>query len=64
MPDMTGWKLNPLFSLCYLMGFPEVWAVCGIRAMMTGRKQTGRKLKHGTVRDGVPMPTGERETKP
>lgn len=27
LPDMTGWKLNPLFSL-WLMGYPAEWAYC------------------------------------
>jgi hypothetical protein len=36
MPDMTGWKLNPLFSL-WLMGFPREWASCGVRAMQSAR---------------------------
>ena len=27
MPHMTGWKLNPLFSL-WLMGYPVEWACC------------------------------------
>jgi len=32
LPDMTGWKLNPRFSL-WLMGYPEEWAFCGEQAM-------------------------------
>ena len=34
VPDMGGWKLNPLFSTCYLMGYPLSWGLCGIRAMV------------------------------
>jgi hypothetical protein len=37
LPDMTGWKLNPRFSL-WLMGYPVEWACCGARAMQSCRK--------------------------
>ena len=37
MPDMTGWKLNPRFSL-WLMGYPAAWASSGARAMQSFRK--------------------------
>ena len=37
LPDMTGWKLNPAFSL-WLMGYPAAWASCGERAMQFIRK--------------------------
>ena len=32
MPDMTGWKLNPRFSL-WLMGYPAEWGYCAVPAM-------------------------------
>jgi hypothetical protein len=34
MPDMTGWKLNPLFSL-WLMGYPAEWAYCVVPEMQS-----------------------------
>jgi hypothetical protein len=37
LPDMTGWKLNPRFSL-WLMGYPGEWASCGVRAMQSCHK--------------------------
>lgn len=37
MPDMTGWKLNPLFSL-YLMGYPPSWALAGLKASQKQKK--------------------------
>lgn len=37
MPDMTGWKLNPRFSL-WLQGYPAEWAYCGAPAMRSSRK--------------------------
>jgi hypothetical protein len=37
LPDMTGWKLNPAFSL-WLMVYPEEWACCGARAMQSCRR--------------------------
>ena len=40
-PDMTGWKLNPRFSL-WLMGYPDAWASCGARAMQSCRKSRRR----------------------
>jgi hypothetical protein len=27
-------SLNPSFSLCWLMGYPKIWLVCGLRAAM------------------------------
>jgi len=36
-PGLTGWKLNPRFSL-WLMGYPAAWASCGERAMQFIRK--------------------------
>jgi len=41
LPDMTGWKLNPRFSL-WLMGYPGAWASCGERAMQSCRKSRRR----------------------
>jgi len=40
-PDMTGWKLNPRFSL-WLMGYPDAWASCGARAMQSCRRSRRR----------------------
>ena len=40
-PEMTGWKLNPAFSL-WLMGYPEEWASCGARAMQSCRRSRRR----------------------
>ena len=37
LPDMTGWRLNPRFSL-WLQGYPAEWAFCGERAMQSTRK--------------------------
>jgi hypothetical protein len=37
LPNMTGWKLNPRFSL-WLMGYPDAWASCGERAMQSSPK--------------------------
>ena len=37
MPDMTGWKLNPRFSL-WLMGYPIEWASCGELVTRSSRK--------------------------
>jgi hypothetical protein len=37
MPDMTGWRLNPLFSL-WLMGYPAEWAYCVVPEMRFTRR--------------------------
>ena len=39
MPDMTGWKLNPLFSCCWLMGYPLCWGLAGLKAMLKPKKR-------------------------
>jgi hypothetical protein len=37
LPDMTGWALNPRFSL-WLQGYPDAWSSCGARAMRSCRR--------------------------
>ena len=44
LPDMTGWKLNPRFSL-WIMGYPVEWASCGELAMQSCRKSPRRSSR-------------------
>ena len=39
LPDMTGWALNPTFSLCFLMGYPLYWVLAGIKAMTQPKRR-------------------------
>lgn len=32
LPNTTGWQLNPMFSGCFLMGYPLYWNLAGMRA--------------------------------
>lgn len=38
-----GWRLNPLFSLNFLMGFPMIWTTCALRCAMRGSFSRSRK---------------------
>ncbi|GBQ68015.1 hypothetical protein AA0521_1130 [Komagataeibacter intermedius NRIC 0521] len=42
-------QLNPEFSL-WLMGFPAVWASCGVRAMQSSRKSRRPSSKNSSAR--------------
>ncbi|GIV82352.1 MAG: hypothetical protein KatS3mg051_1706 [Anaerolineae bacterium] len=35
----TWMRLNPLFSLCFLMGYPLSWGLCGMKGMLNSKKR-------------------------
>lgn len=45
LPNMQGWRLNPLFSL-WLMGFPPIWFKCACRMVGKSIGKHSPWLKH------------------
>lgn len=43
--NCAGYRLNPRFSL-WLMGYPDEWASCGVRAMQSCRNSRRSSSKH------------------